>query len=97
MKNKEILIGAIVGVVTTIIGILLYMMYKAYAGNLSLGIVWDHYILSSHISTAMAWGTALNFAAFFGFLKLNKEDRAQGVLIITVAVAVFVMIHKLLS
>jgi len=97
MKNKEIFIGIGVGIITTIIGVILYVLFKTYTGDSYIESVWRRHILSSGITTAIAWGTALNFAAFFGFLKLNKEDRAQGVLIITVIAAVGVMIQKLLS
>lgn len=97
MKNKEIFIGVIFGIASTIIGTLLYMTYIAYSGNLSLGVVWDRGIQYGGISSVVAWGAALNFVAFFGFLKLNQEERAKGVLIVTVLVAVFVMIHKLLA
>ena len=97
MKNKEILIGAIVGIIATIIGTLLYMTYIAYSGNLSLGVVWDRGIQYGGISSVVAWGVALNFVPFFGFLKLNKEERAKGVLIVTVLIAICVMIHKLLA
>jgi hypothetical protein len=97
MKNKEILIGVIVGIIATVIGTLLYMTYIAYSGNLTLGVVWDRGIQYGGISSVIAWGAALNLAAFFGFLKLNKEERAKGVLVVTVLIAVCVMIHKLLS
>ena len=97
MKNKEILIGIVAGIVSTSFGVLLYMLFKTYTGSSSLEIVWRRHILSSGITTAIAWGTALNLATFFGFLKLKKEDRAQGVLIITVIAAVGVMLHKLLN
>ncbi|MBC8755410.1 hypothetical protein H2O64_12035 [Kordia sp. YSTF-M3] len=95
MKNKEIILGAIVGIATTVIGTLLFMTYVSFSENASLGAVWDNSIKSGRISSVIAWGAALNFVAFFGFLKYNKENHAKGVLIMTILTAVFVMIHKL--
>ena len=97
MKNKEILIGIVVGIIATVIGTLLYMTYIAYSGDLALGVVWDRGVQYGGISSVIAWGAALNLVAFFGFLKLNKEERAKGVLVVTVLIAVYVMIQKLLS
>lgn len=95
MKNKEVIIGAITGIVATIIGTLIYMTYIAFSENATLGVIWDRGVASGGISSVVAWGAGLNFVAFFGFLQLNKEPRAKGVLIVTILTAVLVMVHKL--
>ncbi|QHI37003.1 hypothetical protein IMCC3317_23740 [Kordia antarctica] len=97
MKNKEIIFGAIVGLLTTVLGTFLYLSYVAYQGNASIGAVWDSIVQREQISTVIVYGAALNFVAFFGFLKFNKEASAKGVLIITIFTAVFVFAHKLLA
>ncbi|WP_420575039.1 hypothetical protein [Kordia sp.] len=97
MKNKEVITGMIVGVIATIIGTSIYLTYLAYSRDASLGDVFSRELKYGGISTDIAWGTALNFIAFYAFLKLNKEDRAKGVLVVTVITAVCVMAHKLLS
>ena len=94
-NNKDVIVGAIVGLCTAAFGTLLYLLFIAYDGNASLGVVWDFAIKGSQISSVVVYGTALNFAAFFGFLQFNKEARAKGVLVITILIGVAVLIHKL--
>ncbi|AXG68279.1 hypothetical protein KORDIASMS9_00472 [Kordia sp. SMS9] len=95
MKNKkEVIIGAITGLCTTILGTFLYLMLVAYQRNASLGAVWDFATDGSEISSVIVFGTALNFASFFGFLHFNKEAHAKGVLIVTILTGVAVLIHK---
>jgi len=97
MKNKEVILGAVAGIVATIIGTLIYLTYLSYSEGATIGAMWNRGIEYGGISSVVAWGAALNFVAFFGFLKFNKEQRAKGVLIVTILTAVLVMIHKLLS
>jgi RsiW-degrading membrane proteinase PrsW (M82 family) len=97
MKNRnEVIIGALIGLGTTALGTLLYLLYVSYQRNASLGAVWDFAVNSGEISSVVVYGAALNFVAFFGFLQLNKEAKAKGVLIMTMVTAVAILIHKLL-
>ncbi|PTX59176.1 hypothetical protein C8N46_1105 [Kordia periserrulae] len=96
-NNKDVIIGAVVGLCTTALGTLLYLLFIAYDRNASLGAVWDFAITGSQISSVVVYGTALNLAAFFGFLQFNKEARAKGVLVITILIGVAVLIHKLFA
>ncbi|MEM6684587.1 MAG: hypothetical protein AAF617_02235 [Bacteroidota bacterium] len=96
MKNKkEVIIGAIVGLFATILGTFLYLFFVAYQRNASFNVVWDFATDSSEISSVVVFGAALNFAAFFGFLRYNKEEHAKGVLVITIVIAIAILIHKL--
>jgi hypothetical protein len=97
MKNKEIIIGIVVGLSSTILGTLLYLVYIANQRNASLGAIWDFAIANGEISSVVVYGAALNFLTFFGFLKFNKEASAKGVLIVTIITAVLVLSHKLLG
>lgn len=94
-NNKDVIIGAVVGLCTAALGTLLYLLFIAYDRNASLGAVWDFAVMGSEISSVVVYGTALNFASFFGFLQFNKEAHAKGVLVITVLIGVAVLIHKL--
>lgn len=95
MKNKEIIIGIITGLFSTSIGTVLYLFYIASQRNASFGAIWDFAITTGQISSVVVYGAALNFLAFFGFLKFNKEARAKGVLIVTIITAVLVLSHKI--
>ena len=96
-NNKEVIVGALVGLCTTIVGTFLYLIFVAYQRNASIGAVWDFAMNGSEISSVVVFGTALNFAAFFGFLRYNKEAHAKGVLIITIITGIAVLIHKLFA
>ena len=96
MKNKEIIIGVIVGLISTCIGTLFYLLYIGNQRNASFDAIWDFAISTGQISSVVVYGAALNFLAFFGFLKFNKEASAKGVLIVTIITAVLVLSHKLL-
>ncbi|MGH1383755.1 hypothetical protein [Kordia sp.] len=98
MKNKkDVIVGAIVGLCTTILGTFLYLIFVSYQQNKSIGAVWDFAMNGTEISSVVVFGAALNFAAFFGFLHYNKEAHAKGVLVITILIAVAVLAHKLLG
>ncbi|MFK7749816.1 MAG: hypothetical protein AB8B65_15580 [Kordia sp.] len=96
-NNKQVILGAIVGLCTTALGTFLYLFYVAYQRNASLDAVWTFATDSSEISSVVVYGAALNFVAFFGFLRYNKEESAKGVLVITILIAVAVLIHKLFA
>ena len=97
MKNKEVIIGIAVGLGTTVLGTILYLLYVSFERNATFGAVWDFAVSTSEISSVVVYGAALNFVAFFGFLNFNKEKHAKGVLTITILIAVFVLAHKLLT
>lgn len=97
MKNKELITGIVVGIIATIIGTCIYLTYLSLSRDIAFGALLEREFRYGGISADIAWGTALNFIAFYGFLKLNKEERAKGVLIVTVIIAVCVMTHRLLS
>lgn len=94
-NNKEVIIGAIVGLCATILGTFLYLIFVAYQRNASFEAVWDFARDGNEISSVVVFGAALNLVAFFGFLRYNKEAHAKGVLVITILIAIAVLIHKL--
>ncbi|WP_046756536.1 hypothetical protein [Kordia jejudonensis] len=96
MKNKEIIIGIVVGLLSTCVGTVLYLFYIATQRNATFDAIWDFAISTGQISSVVVYGAALNFLAFFGFLKFNKEARAKGVLIVTIITAILVLSHKIL-
>tara|TARA_B100000809_G_scaffold221037_1_gene229088 strand:- start:2991 stop:3275 length:285 start_codon:yes stop_codon:yes gene_type:complete len=92
MKNKNIGIGIVVGLVCSIVGLILVLLFfgKGNSLNDSLQIA-----LSQDVFTKlMSMGAILNLGAFFLFLKQEQDSRAQGVLIATVIVAVATLILR---
>lgn len=91
-RRKEIIIGIVVGLIANTIGTLLYILLfvdmgvsetiKAAAEQGTLGSI-------------LALGAILNLVAFFGFLKIRRDERARGVLIATLFTALVILLFKL--
>jgi hypothetical protein len=48
-----------------------------------------------HIGSLLALGAILNLIAFFGFLKIRRDQRAKGVLIATLLTAMIILYYKI--
>ena len=92
MKNKELIIGIVIGLIASAIGLLLTLLFfgKGNSLNDSLQIALNQGVFTKLVSM----GAILNLAAFFLFLKMNQDTRAQGVLIATVIVAIITLIIR---
>ncbi|AYN69144.1 hypothetical protein D1013_18020 [Euzebyella marina] len=89
--RKELLIGFLVGVIANIIGTLLYILLFS-----DLGIVetYEAAVEQEHVGSLLALGAILNLFAFFGFLKIRRDQRAKGVLIATILTAMVILYYK---
>jgi len=45
----------------------------------------------------LALGAILNLVAFFGFLRIKRDQRAKGVMLATLVTALVIMIYKVMS
>ena len=91
-KNKETLIGFIVGIIANTIGTLLYILLFSDFG---IQETWEAAVSQGHVGSLLALGAILNLIAFFGFLKLRRDYRARGVLMATVLTALIILYYKL--
>lgn len=94
MKNnqKEILIGLAVGLIANTVGTLLYILLFSKFG------IADTYraaVEQGHVGSLLALGAILNLVAFFGFLRLRRDNRARGVMIATVLTALVILYYKM--
>ena len=89
--KKELLIGFLVGVIANSIGTLLYILLFS-----DLGIVetFEAAAKQGYIGSLLALGAILNLIAFFGFLKIRRDQRAKGVLIATILTALVILYYK---
>ncbi|WP_394759461.1 hypothetical protein [Flavobacterium sp.] len=88
MKKTDLLIGAIIGFVTTFLGVYLYLkFYVHYDFSNGLDDIRNQGILGKVITI----GAILNLLTFFILLKLNKELMARGVVLATILLAVITM------
>ena len=92
MKNKEIVIGIVIGIIASAIGLSLSLLFFGTGDSIfnSLSIAIAQGVFTKLVSI----GALLNLGAFFLFLNTNKESRAQGVLIATIIVALITIIIR---
>lgn len=90
--KKELIIGFIVGIIANIVGTLLYILLFS-----ELGIVesFEAAVRQGHVGSLLALGAILNLIAFFGFLKIRRDQRAKGVLIATILTALIILYYKI--
>lgn len=90
--KKEILIGLAVGLIANTFGTLLYILLFS-----DLGIVetFRTAVVQGHVGSLLALGAILNLVAFFGFLKIRRDNRAKGVMIATLITAMLILYYKM--
>ena len=89
--KKEILIGFIVGIIANTLGTLLYILIFS---DLSITETFEAAVNQEHVGSLLALGAILNLVAFFGFLKIKRDNRAKGVLIATILTAFLILYYK---
>ncbi len=91
-RKKEILIGIVVGVIATLVGMFFYSMYSAYTSNLTQETAIEVFLEQGKLGYLISIGAILNLIAFFIFLKRKQDYRARGVLLATIFIAIIVLI-----
>ncbi|WP_419212694.1 hypothetical protein ACNR9Q_00880 [Maribacter sp. X9] len=89
--KKEILIGLLVGIIANTVGTLLYIVLFS---DLSISETYAAAVAQEHIGSLLALGAILNLVAFFGFLRIKRDNRAKGVLIATLLTAFLILLYK---
>lgn len=89
--KKEILIGLIVGIVANTLGTLLYILLFS---DLSIMETYAAAVAQDHVGSLLALGAILNLIAFFGFLRIKRDNRAKGVLMATILTAFLILFYK---
>ena len=89
--KKEILIGFIVGIIANALGTLLYILIFS---DLSITETFEAAVNQEHVGSLLALGAILNLVAFFGFLRIKRDNRAKGVLIATILTAFAILYYK---
>ncbi len=91
-NKKEILIGFAVGIIANVTGTLLYILLFSDFGIME---TFRAAVQQGHIGSLLALGAILNLIAFFGFLKIRRDQRAKGVLIATLLTALIILYYKI--
>ena len=91
-RKKETIIGFAVGIIANVVGTLLYILLFSDMGIME---TIDAARSEGHMGSLLALGAILNLVAFFGFLKLRRDDRARGVLFATILTALIILYFKI--
>lgn len=90
--KKEILIGFLVGILTTACGFYLYLeFFSTFSFNRSLALIHQQNLYAK----VLGYAVIPNLAVFFLFIKKKQDYRARGVLMATILVALIILISKL--
>jgi hypothetical protein len=93
-KYREMAIGFAVGIIANTIGVLLYiLMFSDLGVTESLKAA----VEAEQVGSLLALGAVLNLVAFFGFLKIRRDERARGVLLATVLTALVILYYKIFA
>ena len=92
MNKKEILIGFTVGIIANALGTLAYILFFSEMGVME---TFEAAIQQGHLGSILALGAILNLVAFFGFLRIRRDQRAKGVLIATIFTALIILFYKM--
>ncbi|NHF61517.1 hypothetical protein FK220_019345 [Flavobacteriaceae bacterium TP-CH-4] len=92
MNKKEVIIGIAVGLIANTFGTLLYILLFSEFGIVE---TYQAAVQQGHVGSLLALGAILNLVAFFGFLRIKRDERAKGVLIATLLTAMVILYYKL--
>ena len=86
--KKEVFTGVLVGLICNAIGVLITTFIVSKMRNSSIGDTFNFYYDTSNMWMLITLGALPNLLAFFGFLRMNREHRARGVLLATFIAAI---------
>ncbi|GAB5399002.1 MAG: hypothetical protein Aureis2KO_05870 [Aureisphaera sp.] len=86
--KKEIGIGFLVGIICNAIGVIICTYIVSQVKNLDFQSTFRLYNGSGNLWMLLTLGALPNLAAFFGFLRINRDYRARGVLLATFLAAI---------
>ena len=89
--KKEVFIGLIIGLLANIAGCYLYI-YIFSTHNLEETI--QYALAQDVLGNIIALGAILNLFVFFIFIKKKQDNRAKGVLLATILIALTTLILK---
>ncbi|WP_299338657.1 hypothetical protein [uncultured Psychroserpens sp.] len=92
MKNKDLIIGLVVGILASALGLFIVLLIFGKGNSIADSL--EVSINSGVFTKLMSMGAILNLGAFFLFIKRNEDRKAKGVLIATIIVAVLTIIVR---
>ncbi|OYX28714.1 hypothetical protein [Confluentibacter lentus] len=94
MIKKNIFIGMLVGLIANAIGLIIVSTLLGQGDDFITVI--ENASKEGFLGKLISLGAILNLIAFFIFIKKKQDYRARGVLLITILVAIFTFVFKML-
>ena len=89
-NRKELLVGVFSGIISTFAGLILSIL-MIFENNSILEILKNAYY-ENFLGKLISLGAILNLLVFFVFIKKKQDQRAKGVLFLTIFLAIFTLI-----
>lgn len=86
--KKEIGIGFITGLIFNSVGVFICVLVVGYMKGKGISETFQFYYNSGSLWMLLTLGALPNLLAFFGFLRMNRDYRARGVLLATFITAI---------
>jgi hypothetical protein len=89
MKKSDLLIGALLGIITSLLGSVLFILLLTTYGILE-GL--QFILASGKMGKLLTLGALLNLLLFFALLKWNKELMARGVVLGSIVLTILTLL-----
>ena len=89
-NRKEILLGILFGIISSFAGLILAILILSENNSIIESLKNAYY--ENFLGKLISLGAILNVLVFFVFIKKNKDQRAKGVLLLTIFLAIFTLI-----
>lgn len=89
-NKKEVLLGVIYGFVSSLIGLILAILILSENSSIIESLKNSYY--ENFLGKLISLGAILNVVVFFVFIKKNQDQRAKGILIMTIFLAILTLI-----
>lgn len=92
MKDKNVIVGFILGILGVTVGTSISAFIVSIIQNASFSYTFSNYWNTGNIWGMIALGSLINLGLFFWFLNKDQDNRAKGILYATLLAAVSVYI-----
>jgi uncharacterized membrane protein SpoIIM required for sporulation len=89
-KKKEILRGVFFAIISSFSGLILATLFLSENNSIIDSLKNSYY--ENFLGKLISLGAILNVLVFFVFIKKNQDQRAKGVLLFTIFLAIFTLI-----
>ena len=89
-KKKEVVKGVLFALLSSLSGLILAILFLSENDSIIESLKNSYY--ENFLGKLISLGAILNVLVFFVFIKKNQDQRAKGVLLFTIFLAIFTLI-----